>query len=92
MLKPITSSQGSKGFDSPVEAGRLDLLLEALVLQKRFRPLFGSEELKMAKIQLKTKNDWRKQKHAISRVVFLKSSDPGKPIPKEWLAEQCQSP
>jgi len=45
-------SEQTKGFRALIEAGRLDLSLENLVLQARFRSLFTKEELSEAKRRL----------------------------------------
>lgn len=48
----INSKQLSDGFAMLTELERLDLTVEALVLQKKYRPLFTDEELLVAKTRL----------------------------------------
>ena len=50
--KLINSKQLSDGFTKLEELGRLDLTVEALVLQRKYRPLFNNEELYIAKDRL----------------------------------------
>ncbi|CAH0147559.1 hypothetical protein SRABI80_00546 [Peribacillus frigoritolerans] len=48
----INNKQLSDGFATLTELERLDLTVEALVLQKKYRPLFTDEELLVAKTKL----------------------------------------
>lgn len=51
--KLLGSAHISDGFTSLWEASRLDLTVEALVLQKRFSSLFTDEELDVARRRLR---------------------------------------
>lgn len=52
--KQLLRSDGHpEGLTALWEAGRLDLSMEALVLQPRWRTLFGDDELKLAKRRLR---------------------------------------
>lgn len=51
MLLPRNAGQ-RKGLDALLEAKRPELTVEAIVLQKRFRPLFTATELKTARERL----------------------------------------
>lgn len=48
----ISSTQPSEGFTTLWERGRLDLTVEAHVIQPRFEPLFTEEELEAARQRL----------------------------------------
>ena len=50
--KLLAPTHTSKGFDKLVEAGRVDLSIEALVIEERYAHLFASEELKEARQRL----------------------------------------
>ncbi len=50
--KLIGSKQLSDGFAELAQLGRLDLTVEALVLQKKYRPLFNEAELEIARERL----------------------------------------
>lgn len=50
--KLIGSEQLSDGFAKLAQLGRLDLTVEALVLQKKYRPFFTDTELEIAKERL----------------------------------------
>ena len=50
--KLLAPTQTSRGFDKLVEARRVDLSVEALVLEERFAHLFASEELDEAQQRL----------------------------------------
>ncbi|MFK5709842.1 EVE domain-containing protein [Lysinibacillus boronitolerans] len=50
--KLIGSKQLSDGFAELAQLGRLDLTVEALVLQNKYRPLFSNEELAIARNRL----------------------------------------
>ena len=52
LRKKLKNQSVQKGFRALIEAGRLDLSLESLVLQPRFRNLFTKEELAEAQRRL----------------------------------------
>jgi len=54
LSKRLKNPSEQKGFRAIVEAGRPDLSLESLVLQKRFRKLFTSAELAEAERRLRS--------------------------------------
>lgn len=59
--KRMLRKKPSKGFRALIEAGRLDLSLESLVLQPRFHDLFTKEELAEAKRRLDMVPDYAKR-------------------------------
>ncbi len=62
LSKKLKNLSEQKGFRSLIEAGRLDLSLENLVLQPQFRNLFTKEELAEAKRRLDLAPDYTKRK------------------------------
>ncbi|KKL23769.1 hypothetical protein LCGC14_2422060, partial [marine sediment metagenome] len=61
LRKKLKNQSDQKGFRALIEAGRLDLSLESLVLQPRFRSLFTKEELAEAKRRLDMAPDYAKR-------------------------------
>jgi len=61
LSKKLKKPPEQKGFRALVEAGRLDLSLESLVLQPRFRSFFTKEELAEAKRRLDMVPDYAKR-------------------------------
>jgi hypothetical protein len=53
MLHPWNQAQ-RQGLDRMLNAGRPDLTLEVIILRKEFRPLFATNELKVAKERLQS--------------------------------------
>src|SRR5262249_2933771 len=49
----LATSEGSSGFTALYERGRLDLTVEALVLQPQFADLFSDYELEIARQRLR---------------------------------------
>lgn len=61
LRKKLNNPSDQKGFRALIEAGRLDLSLEKLVLEPRFRNLFTKEELTEAKRRLDMAPDYAKR-------------------------------
>lgn len=61
LRKKLENAAEQKGFRALIEAGRLDLSLENLVLQPRFRHLFTKKELAEAKRRLDMVPDYAKR-------------------------------
>ncbi len=62
LRKKLKNQSNQKGFHVLIEAGRLDLSLESLVLQPRFCSFFTKEELAEAKRRLDMVPDYAKRK------------------------------
>jgi 5-methylcytosine-specific restriction protein A len=54
MLRPATDAKVQKGLQALLTAGRKDLTVEAVVLKRRFAPLFTKDELREARRRLAT--------------------------------------
>ncbi|MBW2096546.1 MAG: HNH endonuclease [Deltaproteobacteria bacterium] len=61
LQKKLKNQSDQKGFRALIEAGRLDLSLESLVLQPRFQSLFTKEELAEARRRLDRVPDYAKR-------------------------------
>jgi 5-methylcytosine-specific restriction protein A len=60
--KKLINPSYQKGFQTLLDAGRLDLSVESLVLEQRFRKLFTTQELAEAKQRLNAIPEYAKRK------------------------------
>jgi hypothetical protein len=76
LLEDHTKPEVSKGFEALRAAARLDLTVEAIALQPRFRSLFTTQELAEARRRLQ----WPEPRSIASIAVALNDRAGGRPI------------